>query len=173
MTWNLTGWFRDSNMKALLLLLVLAGAGYYFYERADAASNPETITNPVYAVIRVDAAAEGRELNMAMFGAMASEEDCRERAMRVWEKVISCSKCTFKKADCSSQLESRYTKLFTDTAIHSTYLSFTRGSRYERDGRMVIYGLSADEGAAVCEPMKAEFKKRYTGRVECVAARRD
>jgi hypothetical protein len=108
-----------------------------------------------------------------MFGAMASDEDCHDRAMRVWEKVIGCPECTLKQSECTAQLDQRYARLFTDTAIHSTYLSFTRGSRFERDGRMVIYGLTADEGTAVCEPLKVEFKKNYTGRVECVAARRD
>lgn len=160
-------------MKVLLILIVLGAGGYYFYDRTADATNPEAITSPVYAEIRVDAAIGGRELNMAMFGAMASDEDCRERGMRVWEKVLACPECTMKKAECKEQLDARYVRLFDDTAIHSTYLSFTRGSRFERDGRMVIFGLTADEGAAACEPLKAEFKKKYTGRVECVAARRD
>jgi hypothetical protein len=136
-------------MKVLLALIVLVAGGYYFYNRSVDAANPEAITDPVFAEIRVDAAIGGRELNMAMFGAMASDEDCRERAMRVWEKLLACPECKMKKAECKEQIDPRYERFFADSAIHSTYLSFTRGSRFERDGRMVIYGLTAGRGGVL------------------------
>jgi hypothetical protein len=159
-------------MKVVLILLVLGGVAYAGYSSIQA-RNPEAIEHPVYAEIRLDASISGRDLNLVLFGEMASDEDCRERANRVWEKTIEgCTGCTMKTTVCKADLEPRYRRLFEDASIHSTYLSFTRGSRYERNGRMVIYGLTSDEGDAMCEITKAEFEKKYEGAVHCVHGRR-
>jgi hypothetical protein len=163
-------------MKALLLLIVLGAGGYYTYQHfsgnEDAA--PEVIENPVYADIRIDVKAGGRELQFALFGRMADQRDCDQRAARMWGEVIEgCKMCVQQTHSCKAELEPRYRRLFEDTPIHSTYMSFDRGSPKERDGRMVIFGLTADEGDAICDQMISGFKSRYTGRIECVKARRD
>ncbi len=158
-------------MKKIVVLMVIGVAGWLTWHRV-ASQNPETIDEPVYAEFRVDKTVEGRELNMALFGEMASEADCRERAQRVWTKVIEdCEACTMSMPACKADLEPRYLRLFDERAIHSTYLSFTRGSRYERNGRMVVYGLTVEEGDAVCEAIAVEFRKKYTGEVRCVHAK--
>ena len=73
-------------------------------------------------------------------------------------------------AKCLEELPSRYARLFENVAIPSTYLAFTRGSRFERDGRMVVYGLTRAEGLAVCEQMRNSVSKEdYTGTLECIA----
>lgn len=160
-------------MKGFVVLIVLAVAGYFAYQRFQA-GNPEEIIDPVFAEIRVDMKAEGRELDLVLFGEMADEEDCRTRAAIVWDKVMTgCKGCTFNVTDCREELAPRYAKLFDDQPIPSTYLSFTRGSRYERDGRMVIYGLTADEGDAVCEAVRARFQQDYSGEVRCIPGRRN
>ncbi len=110
----------------------------------------------------------------ALFGAMASDEDCRLRSHKAWDKVIDgCKECIQRTSACTAELEPRYRRLFDNTSIHSAYMSFTRGSKYERDGRMVIFGLTADEGDTVCEHIRAQFQKEYSGTIECVKARRD
>lgn len=76
-------------------------------------------------------------------------------------------------ASCEAILEPRYRRLFDNAAIHSMYLSFTRGSRFERNGRRVVDGLAADEGDAVCESIVTDFQKRYEGTVNCIHGRRD
>jgi hypothetical protein len=122
----------------------------------------------------MDARIQGRELNLVLFGEMASQEDCQERADRVWQKLIDgCQECTMALASCAVELAPRYRRLFDDAAIHSTYLSFTRGSRFERNGRMVVYGLTTDEGDAVCESIMANFQRQYEGTVNCIHGRRD
>ena len=63
--------------------------------------------------------------------------------------------------------------MFDDVPIHSTYLSFTKGSRYERNGRMVVYGLTSDEGDTLCNALRQQFQTRYTGTVACIRGRRD
>ena len=74
---------------------------------------------------------------------------------------------------CKAELEPRYRRLFDDASIHSTYLSFKRGTRLERNGRMVVYGLTADEGDVVCKSIMADFQQRYEGTVSCIHGRRD
>jgi hypothetical protein len=116
----------------------------------------------------------GRDLQFALFGKMASQADCDQRSNQVWGKVIEgCKECIQRASVCKTELEPRYQRLFENTAIHSTYISFTRGSAYERDGRMVIFGLTADEGDAVCEQTRSRFSANYSGTIQCVPARRD
>lgn len=159
-------------MKKIAILVAIAVAGGIGWYRM-ASQNPETIAEPVYAEFRVDTTIQGRELNTALFGEMASEEDCNERAQRVWTKVIECPTCVMSLATCKPQLDPRYQRLFDDRTIDSTYLTFTRGSRFERNGRMVVYGLTVEEGDAVCDALAGEFRKRYSGEVRCVPARRN
>jgi hypothetical protein len=160
-------------VKIFVLLLVLGAGGYSAYAKFQD-GNPESIENPVFAEIRIDANAGGRELNMVLFGEMADEEDCRTRAHEAWDRMIAgCAGCKMTLNTCKAALEPRYQRMFDNQATHSTYLTFARGSRYERDGRMVIFGLTSDEGDAMCETIKSEFKKQYTGQIECIQGRRD
>ena len=163
-------------MKSLLILLLVGVAGYFGYQhfKSDDGAAPEVIDHPVYADMRIDMRAGGRDLQFALFGKMASQADCDLRSTAVWGKVIEgCKECAQRTATCKTELEPRYQRLFENTAIHSTYISFTRGSPYERDGRMVIFGLTADEGDAVCEQTRSNFSANYQGTIECVHARRD
>jgi hypothetical protein len=160
-------------MKKLLLLIVLAVAGYVAYSRIQG-GNPEHIENPVYAELRIDTRVGSRELNLVLFGEMVDDIDCRERFDRAWDKLIEgCVGCTLQLSSCRADLEPRYRRLFDDTVIHSTYISFTKGSRYERNGRMVVYGLTNDEGDALCDSLQKQFQAHYSGTVACIRGRRD
>lgn len=158
-------------MKKLILLIALAAAGYFAYARFQGA-NPEHIENPVYAELRVDTKVGSREVNLVLFGEMADDVDCRERFGRAWDKLVEgCVGCSMSLSACRTDLEPRYRRLFDDTAIHSTYLSFTKASRYERNGRMVVWGLTGDEGDALCESIRQQFQTRYEGKVACIRRR--
>jgi hypothetical protein len=60
------------NVRFILILLVLGGVAYAGYSSVQA-RNPEVIEQPVYAEIRMDAKLSGRELNLVLFGEMASD----------------------------------------------------------------------------------------------------
>ncbi len=153
-------------MKALLIIVALGIGLFYGYQHFQ---NPADINDPVYVEIRMDMEVGSRKLTMALFGRSADEKDCRDRSERVWKKVIEgCRDCTFQVMDCKRELEPRYARLFDNEVIASTYLSFTRGSRGERDGRMVFWGLNAAEGDSVCDAAREFFKQRYSGEVRCV-----
>jgi hypothetical protein len=160
-------------MKILILLIALAAIGYFAYSRFQN-SNPEHIEKPVYAELRVDTKLGSRELNLVLFGEMVDDVDCQQRFDRAWNKIIDgCPNCSMRLSSCRSELEPRYRRMFDNVPIHSTYLSFTKGSRYERNGRMVVYGLTSDEGDALCDSLRQQFQTRFTGTVECIRGRRD
>jgi hypothetical protein len=163
-------------VKALLIVLLIGVAGYFGYQhlKNDELAAPDVIEDPVYADVRVDAHVAGRDLQLALFGKMSSQADCELRSALVWTKFLSsCKECVQRTSICKAQLEPRYQRLFDNVAIPSTYISVTRGSKYERDGRIVIFGLTADEGDAICEQTIANFKSSYAGTIECVKARRN
>jgi hypothetical protein len=158
-------------MKFLVVLIVLAAAAYLVYDRRHA-MDPEVIETPVYAELRMGTRVQGRDIDMVMYGEMASAEDCQERSNRVWRKLIDgCKECTMTLSSCKAELEPRYRRLFDDTPIHSTYLSFKRGNRFERNARMVVYGLTGAEGNSLCEMIKSDFQTRYEGTVSCIIGR--
>jgi hypothetical protein len=59
--------------------------------------------------------------------------------------------------------------LFDDVPIPSTYLSATAANSNERDGRLVVYGLTDAEGKMVCEIVREQVKKEYQGTTRCIA----
>jgi len=157
-------------MKLFVIVIVLAVIGFVVKGRMDK-SNPAVIEHPVYAEMRVDLKEGIREINIALFGEAVDMDDCNLRTEQTWSKVLSgCPACEVSPAKCLEDLPPRYARLFENVAIPSTYLAFMRGSRFERDGRMVVYGLTREEGLAVCEQMRNSVSKEdYTGTLECIA----
>ena len=161
-------------MKTILVMLVLGAAAYFFYghlqDRREAQA-PKEITNPVYLDVRLEMSVQGRQFEFALFGKMEGDDDCRNRADVTWGKIIDgCAGCTKKVSTCQATLEPRYARLFDDVPINTTYLSLTRGKPTERDGRMVFWGVTSEEGNAVCDLVKQQFAKNYTGTISCVLA---
>jgi hypothetical protein len=161
-------------MKKIVLLIVLgiaAYVGYGAYSRQQA-ENPETIQTPVYAEFRVGWRGKGREVDMVLFGEMASQADCQLRSAKVWDDVIAtCKECTMQPATCKADLAPRYKRLFDQQQVTSTYLSFTRADRFDRNGRLIIYGLTSDEGNIICDNIRAQFQQKYKGAVSCIRGR--
>jgi hypothetical protein len=119
-------------MKAIIVLIVLGVAGYFGCAKLQD-GNPEVIENPVFAEMRVDAKVGGREPNMVLFAEMADDEDYRLRTREVWDETIgSREQCKMSVSACKPELEPRYRRMFENQQTQSTYMSFTRDSRYER-----------------------------------------
>jgi hypothetical protein len=157
-------------MRLIFIIIVLAVVGFVAKSRLDKV-NPAVIEHPVYAELRVDAKEGIREINIALFAKAVDLDDCNLRSEKTWSKVLSgCPTCQLSPVKCTNELPPRYARLFDNVAIPSPYLAFTRGSRFERDGRMVVYGLTRDEGIAVCEQIRGSVPKDvYTGTLECIA----
>jgi hypothetical protein len=158
-------------MKKLLVIAVLVAAGYFLWQRYSGGGGPPQIEDPVYAEVRVTMESQGREIEMVLFIRSASEADCRGRARESWKGALAgCPGCNFRFEDkCHADLPPRYARLFDDVPIPSTYLSATAANSNERDGRLVVYGLTDAEGKMVCETVREQVKKEYQGTTRCIA----
>ncbi len=162
-------------MKVALIIIVLIAAGYLWYdysrETAAAASGPPVITDPWYAEIRASNPIPGtdRDIEVALFARTKSEAECMRGTQREWGNILKdCPTCKTETPKCTRELSPRYARLFEDVQIPSAYLSATAAAPRERDLRLVIYGLTDEEGVAVCELMRKELEKNYTGASHCV-----
>ena len=154
-------------MKILFLLLVVCGAGYYLYL---VQSNPATIENPYYAEARVEFRVQSRDLSMVIMGEMVDRDDCEKRGQRFWRSALEkCETCQFVDYHCKSELSERYQMLFDKYATYTTYIAAERGNRYERNGRMIVWGLSTQESDQVCKYLINTMKSTYKGHVSCIA----
>jgi hypothetical protein len=159
-------------MKKLLVLAALAVAGYLLWQKYGGGGGPPKIEHPVYAEVRVTAETQGREIEMALFIRAASDFDCHGRARESWNGALAgCPGCKMQHSEkCHAELPARYARLFDDEPIPSTYLSATAGNSRERDGRLVVYGLTDAEGKMLCDMLRTAILKEYHGEAHCVAA---
>lgn len=156
-------------MKSLMALLAAGVLVYFFWQRQESAA-PEAIEDPVYGEIRMDLAEPGRDIQMALFARIPDHAECNARADLVWRDVFeSCPACRLEPVQCHDQLPARYARLFDDVPIPSWYLSLKPGRRGEREARLVVYGLTDEEGAGTCQELIQVVKKKYAGTAECVA----
>ena len=65
-------------------------------------------------------------------------------------------------------MPSRYARLLDDEPIPSSYLSLTAGRADERDGRLVVYGLTDRKARWSVSKCEGDPEK-YTGTAHCVA----
>jgi hypothetical protein len=156
----------------MFVLIVLVVVGWLAYQKFVSGSGPpKVIENPVYGEMRATIDAQGREIEMAVFARMSDENDCQTRAQILWSDALKdCPTCRLQSVKCQAALPPRYARLFKDEPIPSTYLSATAGRSDERDGRIVVYGLTDSEGAAICDVMRDAILKRYHGTVHCIKA---
>ena len=51
-----------------------------------------------------------------------------------------------------------------------SYVAANRGSRFERDARMIVWGLTKNESATFCSYMIGVMSEKYSGRLNCIEA---
>ena len=155
-------------MKGLIIVILLVAAGYWGYQKYIGGP-PQVIEDPVYGEIRMTANVGNREVEAALFVRASGNLDCTGRGLVSWrESFEGCPTCKLQEPKCHDDLPPRYAKLFDDVPIPSAYLSASAGNASERDGRMVIYGLTDAEGVMVCEQVKAILAEKYKGKLTCI-----
>jgi hypothetical protein len=159
-------------LRTLLIILVLLIAGYYWYGHSSSGPAPNkapVATDPHYLEVRASNVIGGREIEFALFARALNERDCANGTNAGWASITrSCPTCTAQAPRCSKELPPRYARLFDDVPIPSAYLSGTAGSEHERDIRVVVYGLTDQEGMVICEAMRKELAKNFVGPTHCV-----
>lgn len=157
-------------MKKIVLIILIIALG--IYGNNVLSNNPSVITNPVYVETRLNVKVPNtsRELDFVYMGEMVSQDDCLERSRLYLENLFEkCAQCTMNMLECKTQIHSRYKKLFSGSKAHTTYLSLNKGNRFERNGRMVVWGLTDKEANSACNDMKNQIKEKYSGTVRCVS----
>jgi len=109
---------------------------------------------------------------MVLIAETASDADCEQRADKFWRHVLDgCPSCTFRSKACKHELEPRYSRLFEKEPTYTTYVAMTRGNRYERSGRLVVWGLTDRESQWLCGTMAGAIRGKYSGQIECINRR--
>lgn len=159
-------------MKTILIIAALLIAGYLWYDHAQGgsvANKPGVVTDPYYLEVRATNTIGGREIELALFARALNRRDCDLGTRAGWSNITrACPTCRAQSPKCSKELTPRYARLFDDVPIPSAYLSGTAASENERDLRVVVYGLTDEEGTTVCEMMRKELSKNYVGPTHCV-----
>ncbi|KRT58880.1 hypothetical protein, partial [endosymbiont of Ridgeia piscesae] len=108
----------------LVKVIAIAAIGYGLFYYYQAQQNPWQIDAPVYAEFRVDMKAAGQTLNAVLIGKSVDQNDCEQRAQKVWRETLEgCAACTFKSAECKTDIGSRYEKLFDNRSTYTSYVS--------------------------------------------------
>lgn len=155
-------------LKWYLIIAAVIFAGYQWKQGQDKAG-PEPISEPVYVEYRMDLNADGRILNAVLFGKMASRQECELQADEFWHRTLKdCAICEFKSSSCQKQLPARYSGIFDNKPLNTSYVSFTSQHRDERDGRMILWGMNDREAELVCDIIRRGVDAYYRGDVRCV-----
>lgn len=156
-------------MRMIVLLMLVIGSGWWLAGQRGDDGNPEVIENPVYLEHRMDFRVPGDVINAVLFVKTPDEEDCHERTRRVWQKYLEgCADCVFKSHECKTTVSARYLKAMDGASLETTFLRASRGSRHERSGVIVLWGLNQRDADRVCQDIKARMGKQYSGVLECV-----
>jgi hypothetical protein len=158
-------------LRTLLIIVALLVAAHFWYEHSHGpGSNKAPVaTDPHYLEVRATNVVGGREIEFALFARALHERDCANGTRAGWASITkACPTCTSQPPRCSKELPARYARLFDDAPIPSAYLSGTAGSEHERDIRVVVYGLTDQEGVAICEAMRTELAKNFVSATHCV-----
>ena len=156
-------------MKKLTFLIVIIVIGVYGHKILD--ENPSEIVDPVYMESRVtiDVPNTSRELEVVFLGEMVSQEDCTERRENYLGNLLEkCVICEIKSTECKKEIHSRNKNLFSDRKAHTTYLSLSKGNRFERNGRLVVWGLNDEEALLVCKNLRDRVGEKYKGTAKCI-----
>ncbi len=154
-------------MKALLIIAVLLGLGYYIVNYHSPFQTQ--VTDPYYSEIRVKL--REHDVEMVGIGKMNSFEDCQARSLIVWANTLEHLGEVSFNSQCKKTLPNRFLKLFDNEPTSASYIVLDKGRGEERDGRFLFYGIPASQVYDACEEITKEIKQSYSGEVYCIKGR--
>ena len=165
---HLSGYQERGFVKKiiLVLLVIIIGLSGYYLER-----NPAEISNPVYLEARISFNLPDidRDIEYVFVSEMVSDKDCKARSKRYLKNMFKkCAICEIQSPKCNPNIHKRYKRLFANGLTHTSYLRLDRGNRFERDVRMVVWGLSKEESKYLCQATLDKIDFKYSGKINCV-----
>jgi hypothetical protein len=119
--------------------------------------------------------AQGRNFEQVFFAKTVNDADCKKYSTALVEDMqkaqasVTAIQWALKSSECKSELPPRHARLFDNAQSFVTYISLARGSRLERETRVIYWGVSPEESDRICAgvPMMQKGRK---GVVTCVHA---
>jgi hypothetical protein len=164
------------QVKLIITLVIIAICAMLF-RRWHEARDPEVITNPVYAEAHITLGVQNRDIELVLLDQTANQDECA-KAQGTLENAYGAragkpgQQWEIKSLECKTELDPRYTLLFDNQPVAATYESMARGSRHEREMRMIAWGVTVDESDKICDLLAANDRGRRQGEVKCVRAAR-
>ncbi len=165
-------------MKKIIVLILIVGAGAYLWQERLKALNPDVITNPVYAAVRITTDFPGNrgQVEGVLLIQAVDQADCKKQ-LRSVDNILEeqgkkgGSTWTKKAFECKTELTSREARLFNNEPTFVTYLSAGRGQPSEREHRLIYWGLTVEQSNKICEATAPiAFRKDRKGQVACIYA---
>ncbi|HEY2346512.1 MAG TPA: hypothetical protein VGH80_11585 [Xanthomonadaceae bacterium] len=164
----------------IIFLLVLGAIGYFVQSRVsnkntDPAEATGPITNPVYAEVRFRADIGSREFHLVAAAQGRDHADCQRMIgdlpdkMQLGRRPDGTPLWKLESSECMSQLDERTERLFNNKPTFVNYVAASPGAPDEREVRMIIWGVTAQEGELVCDGL-SRMKQRWKGSVTCIRA---
>jgi hypothetical protein len=156
-----------------IAIIVIAGVALLYRWQTRAAQNPEHIAHPTYLELRITMDVKNRNLEQVMFVETVNEKDCKRNSEDIVKKLVesedanSSKKWVLKSSECKDQLAPRHALLFEDKMSNLTYLKIARGNRWEREARLILWGVSLEESNKICE-LTSSMQSIHSGEVVCV-----
>ncbi len=165
--------------KFIILILILAAGGYFYQHRKPAAESTSfsPIEKPFYTEARVKMNIQGHELEALLISEAADELDCmkqRDAAEKYMKQAMASlchNNCALEHVVCKPELEVRYAKLFNNEPTFLTYMRLARGTKDEREMRIIYWGLTVAQSDTICDAVP-QFQKGRKGTVSCIRAAR-
>ncbi|WP_417069185.1 hypothetical protein [Niveibacterium terrae] len=160
----------------LVVLVILAAAGYLWKQNHQKVQAPEVLANPVYAEARVKMNVQGRDIEGVMLGKTVDQADCQKNIETLTRQIEEqspkvCPTCKVNvTSECKADLAPRYAILFDNQPTHVAYISFAKGDPSEREYRLIYWGVTVPESERLCSGLSV-FQRGRKGPVSCVHAR--
>jgi hypothetical protein len=134
------------------------------------------IPNPVYAEVRLHAEIHDRTFNAVLLAKTFDQADCIRGSADVVDRMTqhqdpnSPLQWQLMSSECGSTLESRNLRLFDNKPTFVNYLSVAPNDASQREVRLIIWGVTADEGNLICDDGSRLQEKWKGATVTCIHA---
>lgn len=152
-------------------IFIIAAIALAIYGQKVYSENPVEIIDPVYLESRVNIAIPNtsRDVEVVLLGEMATHDDCARRLDHYHAKLLEdCNGCTIRLTECKTDIGARNEEIFADRKAPTAYLSLSKGNRFERNGRLILWGLNDEEARMVCNAARDSIGRKYRGTVKCI-----
>lgn len=158
-------------MKKLLPLLILAGAGYLFYQYLGGES-----ATPEYLMVKMNFESEGgRPLALTAIEKLPPGLSCSESLTTKFVDNLrdACGDCRIDTKNCSEHLSRTHQRAFDMDILDVPYFAYEKGGLMpQQDFRLLFHGLDPAEAGGACVRMRKLIKNDILfflgGSTECV-----